>query len=99
MVSFVDISSVIRGWKYVDLLKCDIEGSEQLFIEKYQDVLKRTNLAVFEFHLHRVDIGRCFSILSACGLFPVSTLNFSKEVRLELFSRKPAKPRPRARKS
>lgn len=98
LIPFVDLSSVTRGWKCVDLLKCDIEGSEQLFIENYQDVLRRTNLAVFEFHLHRVDLRRCFSMLSACGLFPVSTLNCAKEVRLELFSRQSAGPRSGARK-
>lgn len=98
LIPFVDLSSVIRGWKCVDLLKCDIEGSEQLFIENYRDILSRTNLAVIEFHLHRVDLGRCFSALSACGLFPVSTLHCSKEVRLELFSRPSAGPRSRTRK-
>ena len=34
----------------IDLLKCDIEGSESAFLRNYSGILRRTRVAVFEFH-------------------------------------------------
>jgi len=50
-VPFVDLTALIEPSRRIGLLKCDVEGSEQLFLENYQsDLLGRVDAAVFEFH-------------------------------------------------
>lgn len=49
-VSFVNLSHLMSEKSEIDLLKCDIEGAEQLFIENYPELLDKVKNAVFEFH-------------------------------------------------
>jgi len=49
-VRYVDVSGLVAGWPRIDLVKCDIEGSEGDFLRTYPDVLAKTQAAVFEFH-------------------------------------------------
>lgn len=49
-VNYVDLESLLAPAQRIDLLKCDIEGSEAAFLENYQALLGRTEVAVFEFH-------------------------------------------------
>jgi len=49
-VSYVDVESALPGVERIHLLKCDIEGSEAAFIRSYPTLLRRTEVAVFEFH-------------------------------------------------
>ena len=49
-VEYVDVEALTRPDAPIALLKCDIEGSEGLFIANYQNLLRRTKVAVFEFH-------------------------------------------------
>lgn len=73
-VPFVDLDRLVGPDRQVDLLKCDIEGSEQSFIEQYRDdLLRRTGTAVFEFHHRLCDVPRCLDLLRACGLDVVSS--------------------------
>jgi len=66
-VDFLDLDLVGSLATEIDLLKCDIEGAELLFIENYPGLLGRTKLAVFELH-HRVcDTGRCLELLRDSG--------------------------------
>lgn len=88
LVPYLNLDSMTEKWGKIDLIKCDIEGSEELFIENYTDILRRTKFAVFEFHLHRVSIRRCFSLLAGSGLVHHSNLHLSKNVRLDLFFQK-----------
>jgi FkbM family methyltransferase len=66
-VEFVDLDKVMIGRESVDLLKCDIEGAEQSFIENYPDLLSRVKTAVFEFHHEMCDTTACMRILSNLG--------------------------------
>jgi len=66
-VPYVDLSTLLGPIDGVDLLKCDIEGAEQRFIENYPDVLARVRLAVFEFHRDLCDVDRCQSLLREYG--------------------------------
>ena len=66
-VPYVDLSPLFAEVTSIDLLKCDIEGSEQLFIEQYPDLLQKVRVAVFEFHRDRCDVERCQALLRDYG--------------------------------
>jgi FkbM family methyltransferase len=66
-VEYVDLDAVVGANTFIDLLKCDIEGAEQLFIENYSNLLRRVQFAVFELHPHLVDIDSCMTILRRTG--------------------------------
>jgi len=67
-VPFLDLHSVIRREAAIDLLKCDIEGAEELFLENYPDLLRVVRVAVFELHDRLCDTRRCLDLLAAAGL-------------------------------
>ena len=88
-VEFVDLDALV-GPRRVSLLKCDIEGSEQSFIETYcSDLLRRTDSAVFEFHHRLCDVPRCLEILAESGLVVISTTEQEDETSLALLGRDP----------
>ena len=87
-VPFVDLATIVDPSRRVSLLKCDIEGSEQAFIETYRsDLLERTDIAVFEFHHRLCDVSLCLSILSECGLEVISSIGQQDETSLALLGR------------
>ena len=58
-VPFVDLESyVLRA----DLLKCDVEGSEEAFLSSYPQLVAQTDVAVFELH-PSCDAQHCRSLL------------------------------------
>ena len=73
-VPYVDLSPLVEGFAQIELLKCDIEGSEQAFIEQYPDVLRKTRVAVFEFHCDLCDVERCQALLREYGFTGNATL-------------------------
>jgi FkbM family methyltransferase len=85
-VAFVDLCKVMAGREKIDLLKCDIEGAEQVFLENYPDLLQGVNIAVFELHHRMCDTARCVRILSDLG-FRQTELRRNDEVSICLFSR------------
>ncbi len=85
-VEFVDLCKVMAGRENVDLLKCDIEGAEQSFIENYPDLLRRVNTAVFELHHGMCDTTRCRRMLSDLG-YRQTDLRSNDEVSICLFAR------------
>ena len=66
-VNFVNVNSLFQSGEVIDLLKCDIEGSELTFIENYGDLLRSCRLAVFELHHDKCDTARCMKILAELG--------------------------------
>jgi FkbM family methyltransferase len=87
-VPFVDLAGVIAESKRISLLKCDIEGSEQSFLENYAvDLLPRTDLAVFELHRTLCDVPKCLQILSEAGLRVVSSIDQQDDTSLTLLVR------------
>lgn len=64
-VPYVDLNTLYKDKEHdsIDLLKCDIEGSELSFIENYGNLLAKVKLAVFEFHHHICDTQKCFNLL------------------------------------
>ncbi len=47
-VPYVDLTPLMSDAPVIDLLKCDIEGSELTVLEHYPDLLQRTRIAVIE---------------------------------------------------
>jgi FkbM family methyltransferase len=91
IVDFIDLDRVQSIAGAIDLLKCDIEGAELLFIENYPELLRRVDVAVFELH-HRVcDTARCRELLRDCGFTRQTLLTHSKgpdpEFSVYLFQR------------
>jgi FkbM family methyltransferase len=66
--AFIDLESLLEPGVPIALLKCDIEGSEELFIASYPELWPRVERAVFELHHDLCDTARCRSMLAAAGL-------------------------------
>lgn len=67
-VDYVDLELLFADAAQIDLLKCDIEGAEQLVIENYPELLRRVRVAAFELHPDHCDTERCLALLRAAGL-------------------------------
>jgi FkbM family methyltransferase len=68
-IPFIDLESPMHLGRFgpIDLLKCDIEGSELALVQNYPDLLKRVRCAVFEFH-SACAVRQCVALLEQCGL-------------------------------
>jgi FkbM family methyltransferase len=49
-VAYYDLDAELSLAASIELLKCDIEGSERDFLEHYPHLLRKTQVAIFEFH-------------------------------------------------
>ena len=49
-LDYVDLSALVGEAPTIDLIKCDIEGSEFDFLQSYPDLLAKTARLVIEFH-------------------------------------------------
>jgi FkbM family methyltransferase len=66
-IPFIDIDVLMEHAGEIDLLKCDIEGAELLFLENYPSLLGKVRNAVFELHHEMCDTGKCREILRRNG--------------------------------
>jgi FkbM family methyltransferase len=66
-IPFIDLSHLMEGVEEIDLLKCDIEGAELLFLENYENMLGKVKNAVFELHHDMCDTQKCRDILLRNG--------------------------------
>ncbi|REJ78534.1 MAG: FkbM family methyltransferase [Acidobacteria bacterium] len=87
-VPFIDLEKQTETYSEIDLLKCDIEGAEELFIENYPQLLSRTRVAVFEIHRLLCDADRCIKMLEDAGLRLIKKIKNSKGTDLVLFVRR-----------
>jgi len=81
-VSYIDLSSLLTSVPRIDLLKCDIEGGELLFIENYPDVFQKIRVAVFELHPYLCDAERCRDLLRQYGFAHEKTFRASGDTAL-----------------
>ena len=88
-VPFVDLGDLVPS-RRIDLLKCDIEGSEESFIANYPDLLSRTERAVFELHPRFCDVARCVELLASAGLAHSVVLRSHPLYEVSYFTREPA---------
>jgi FkbM family methyltransferase len=65
-VPYIDLEQEVTG--PLDLLKCDVEGSEFAFLAAYPELLRRTKRAVIEFHPGFGEVARAVEQLRAAGL-------------------------------
>jgi FkbM family methyltransferase len=87
-VPYVDLGLLVAEWPRIDLLKCDIEGSEYEFLQNYADLLGKTNLAVFELHdlsSGRIEQGR--QVLRSYGFVNHKLLRTCSNNTVEVFWR------------
>jgi FkbM family methyltransferase len=49
-LEYVNLDTFVSSKSRIDLLKCDIEGSEGAFLRNYADLLQKTQVAIIEFH-------------------------------------------------
>lgn len=89
-VPFHDLGPYWAEAGTIDLLKCDIEGAEEAFLESYRHLLPTVRLAVFELHHDACDTERCRRILAESGLAHRATLVSAAATTLELFGRVPS---------
>jgi FkbM family methyltransferase len=66
-VPYVDLDSVLGPEVKIDLLKCDIEGSELEFLGAYPALLRRTRVCVIELHPEKCDSTACLRLLEEAG--------------------------------
>lgn len=89
VVNYLDIESLIDNEERVSFLKCDIEGSEEVFIREYSSLLQRTDHAVFEFHAGDCDVAACRRMLVEHGLQHKGVIKEDPpyQTTVEIFSR------------
>lgn len=86
-VPFVDLEPTVKMSPVIDLVKCDIEGAEELFIENYIELLGRTQAAIFEFHNRLCNVPRCVELLTGTGLALQTKSTNGKDTFTALFVR------------
>lgn len=69
-LAYLDLERFLPDGAWVDLLKCDIEGSEEDFLSSYPELLRRTSVAVVELHPQLCDAEACRRLLIEAGLRP-----------------------------
>jgi FkbM family methyltransferase len=89
VVEYLDIEKLINDTDEISFLKCDIEGSEEIFIKEYFSLLNRVRHAVFEFHARDCNVEHCRKMLSEAGLMPRGVIKEDPlyKTTVEIFSR------------
>lgn len=67
-VPYLDLDAVTSDMERIHLLKCDIEGSELVFLENYPQLLAKVEAVMIELHPAICDVARCRELLAAAGL-------------------------------
>jgi FkbM family methyltransferase len=87
-VSYVDLSELLREVRQIDLLKCDIEGAEEKFLDAYPDILAKTKTLVAEFHPRQCDVPHCERLLSDAGFRRALSMRFGESTETAVFVKK-----------
>lgn len=87
-VPVVDLAKFLMDVPRIDLMKIDIEGSEQAVIEEYPEVFAKVQVLVVEFHLKQVNYNRCKEKLAGSGLLlSHRTFEFKDRLCVDVFVR------------
>lgn len=86
-VDWIDLDALTADMPTIDLLKCDIEGSEALFLETYPDLIRKVQAAVLELHPQLCDVPACRARLHEAGLTRTTVLREAPDQSVELFER------------
>ena len=82
---YVDLDELV-GPGPIDLIKCDIEGSELEFWRVSPDLLGRTKMLVIEFHPNACDASHGRRLLESYGFKYVNTIQEHTTYSLETFA-------------
>lgn len=86
-VAFLNLDKELASFATIDLIKCDIEGSEFDFIDNYEDLLKKTRAAVFEFHRYGRNLEEARDKLSQYGFARRLVLRETSFYSIEFYTR------------
>jgi FkbM family methyltransferase len=84
---YVDVAAQLGKDESIDLIKCDIEGSELKFLEAYPDLLQRTQRIVIELHPLWVDMDKCRGLLKEQGFVLKRQIRDLPTMALEYYTR------------
>ena len=87
--AFINLDKELARFATIDLIKCDIEGSEFDFIDNYEGLLRKTRAAVFEFHNYVRNPDQALAKLSHFGFNRRLVLRDTKDYSIEFFTREP----------
>lgn len=89
VVDYLNLDHVIKDTDKISFLKCDIEGSEEIFIKEYSSLLQKVENAVFEFHAGECNVDNCRHMLSQVGLAQRGIIkeDIRYQTTVEVFSR------------
>jgi FkbM family methyltransferase len=90
-VPYIDLDDVHAG-EPIDLLKCDIEGSEFELFEVYPELLKRTRCLAAEFHPTLGDVAAALERLRQAGFTCITELRSEPLTSIWMASREPLNP-------
>ncbi|HEX4639163.1 MAG TPA: FkbM family methyltransferase [Chthoniobacterales bacterium] len=86
-VPFINLENELAGTPTIDLIKCDIEGSEFDFIDNYENLLKKARAAVFEFHRYGRNLQEARDTLTRYGFSRHSVLRDAPLYSIEFYTR------------
>lgn len=90
-VEYLDLEQALNYRGPIDLLKCDIEGSEAVFLTHYPELLARTRTLVIELHPLRCDVSECGRELARQGFTRIAVVRQGPTMSLEIHERAEAR--------
>jgi FkbM family methyltransferase len=88
LVPYVNLNLLCSKYSNIDLIKCDIEGSEEKLIQNYGNILSKAKFLIFEFHPLLCDIQRCFQMLSEIGFKKFTIVRKTDAFEVVFFERR-----------
>jgi FkbM family methyltransferase len=89
---YLDLEAVIHQHDSIDLIKCDIEGSELTFLNNYPELVKRTRYLALEIHPQVCSLEACLRRVEALEFRRIKTVRNLPTAVHFLFERLPQKP-------
>jgi len=84
---YIDLEKFLPAECPLDLIKCDIEGSELEFLQTYPDLLRRTRNVVIELHPFHCDAQACRDLLVSSGFVQQRIIKSFPTHALEMYCR------------
>jgi FkbM family methyltransferase len=86
-VQFVDLEPLFDRVPSIDLLKCDIQGAEEFFLESNPGILAKCRATVIELHHWLCDTERCVRLLRKAGFMRINDLRRNSRIAVVLCER------------
>ena len=86
-MDYLDLHDRFSSFPVIDLLKVDIEGSEELFIRSYPEVLKQVQFLAIELHLMYLDCDYVKQVIAASGLELIESKGIGNGLETNFYAR------------